>query len=81
MSILTNTNIVVMVLDLIHIHNFHGQMVTGVKMLSFLEMIIVLLCVFTMKKKTKRNLVLCEVPTQGIDDTAMVAEAYLAIPY
>ena len=33
-------NIVVLVLDLMHVHNFNCQMVNGVKMLLFMELII-----------------------------------------
>ena len=33
-------DIVVLVLDLMHVHNFNCQMVNGVKMLLFMELII-----------------------------------------
>ena len=41
----------IMVFDLMHIHNFHCQMVNGVKMLLFLELIKVLLCMLIIQKK------------------------------
>ena len=44
------TDIVVMVLHLMHVQNFHGQTVAGVKIL-FLELVIVLLCMLIIIKK------------------------------
>ena len=59
-----------MILDLIHIHNFHGHAVAGVKVLLFLELIIVLLCMLIIKKDI---LVHGQGPTQGLDDTTITA--------
>ena len=39
MLVLINMDIVVMVLDLMHVHNFNCQMATGVKTLSLLVLI------------------------------------------
>ena len=64
-------NIVVTVLDLMNIHNFHGQTVNGVKFLLCLELIKVLLCMF----KELKILVLGEGPKQGLDDTKITTEA------
>ena len=61
-------DIVVMVLDSIHAHNFYLQMVAGTNMLLFLELIIVLLCTLL---KYKIILVLGKGLTQGLNDTAM----------
>ena len=43
--------IVVMVLDMMQVHNLLGQTVARVKMLLFLELIIVILCILIMIKK------------------------------
>ena len=64
-------NIVVIVLDSMHVHNFHGQTVTGVKILLFLEFIIVLLCMLVIKKKD--ILVRGKGQTQGLDDTTITS--------
>ena len=61
----------VMVLDLTHILNFHGQIVNGLKMLLFLELITVLRSMLIIKN----ILVLDEVPTQGLDDTTITTKA------
>ena len=61
----------VMVLDLTHILNFHGQIVNGLKMLLFLELITVLRSMLIIKN----ILVLDEVPTQGLDDATITAKA------
>ena len=47
--ILINMDMMVMLLGLIHTQNFHIQMVNGVKMLFFLELIIVLPCKLIIK--------------------------------
>ena len=57
----------VMVLDFMQVHNFHGQTVNRVKILLFFELIIVLLCVFIIENKN--ILVFGEGPTRGLDDT------------
>ena len=67
----------VTVLDLLHVHNFLGQTVNGVKLLLCLELIIVLLCMF----KELRILVLGEGPTQVLDDATITAEAKYPINF
>ena len=67
-----NTDIVVMIIDLMHVHSFHGHARAGVKMLLFLELPIVLLCMLVIKRDI---LLLGEDPTQGLDDTTITAEA------
>ena len=67
-----NTDIVVMIIDLMHVHSFHGHTRAGVKMLLFLELPIVLLCMLVIKRDI---LLLGEDPTQGLDDTTITAEA------
>ena len=67
-----NTDMVVMIIDLMHVHNFHGHTRAGVKMLLFLELIIVLLCMLVIKKDIQ---LLGEGPIQGLDDTTITAEA------
>ena len=41
-NVLINLDIVAIVLDLMHVHHFNGETVNGLKMLSFLELIIFL---------------------------------------
>ena len=67
-----------MVLDSTHIQNFHGQTVSVVKMLLFLELIIVLLCMLIIKKDI---FVLDEGPTQGFHDATVTAEAKYPINF
>ena len=67
-------DIVVIVLDLMHVHNFHGQMVAGVKIFLYLESLIVLLCMLIIKKYIY-ILALSEGPTQGLCNTTITAEA------
>ena len=55
----------VKVLDIVHLPSFHGQIVSGIKMLFFLELVIVIPCMLT--------LVLGEGPTQGLDDFTISA--------
>ena len=76
MLILTNTNIVVMVLDSIRVNNFHGQTVSGVKMLLLLLLMWAHLCMLIIKKDI---LVVCEGPTQELDDTTITAEANILL--
>ena len=71
-------NILVLALDSMPVHNFHGQMAAGVKILLLLELIIVFLCIFITKKDI---LILVEVPTQGLDDTTITAEAKYPINF
>ena len=47
-----NMDIVDMVLDLMHVHNFPCHMVYGVKMLLFLELMIVLPCMLIINDAT-----------------------------
>ena len=58
-----------MVLDLMHVHNFHGQTVNWVKMLLILDLIIVPLII------KKYILVLGKGPIQGLDDITIAAKA------
>ena len=58
-------------LDSIHVPNFHGHTVAGVKVLLFSELTVVLLCMLIIKKDI---LVLGQGPTQGLDDTTITAE-------
>ena len=55
-----------------HVYNFRRQVVAGVKMSLFLELIIVLLVMFMIKKHI---LVLGEGPTQGQNNTMITAVA------
>ena len=61
MLILINMHIVGMVLDLMHVHNFHYLIIASAKMSLLLELIIVLLCILIIKKclsscwRTKRQ--------------------------
>ena len=69
---------VVMVLDLMHVHSIHGQTIAGVKLFLLLELIIVLLCMVIIKKDI---LVFGEGPTQGLDDTTITAKAKYSINF
>ena len=69
----------VMVLDFMQVHNFHGQTVNRVKILLFLELIIVLLCMFIIENKN--ILVFGEGPTQGLDDTTITGEVKYPINF
>ena len=77
MMIVVNMNIVVMILDSMHVYNFHGQTVVEVKML-FLELTEIFLCMLIIKKDI---LVLDEDQTQGLDDTTITAEAKYCINF
>ena len=68
---LINMNRVVMVLDSRHVQNFDGQFLAGVKKMLFLVLIIVLQCMFVIKKDT---LAIGEGPIQGLDNTIITAE-------
>ena len=61
-----------MALDSMLVYDFHGQAVASVKMILFLELIVVLLCTMIIKKDI---LVFGEGQTPGLDDTAIIAEA------
>ena len=56
-----NMDLVVIVLDLMDVHNFHGQTMNEVKILLFLGLVIVFLCMLIIEKKI---LVLHKVVTQ-----------------
>ena len=58
--------------DGMHIYNFDGQMMNGVKILLFLELIIVFSLYVYIRKK--EMLVLDEGPTDGLDDATLTAE-------
>ena len=60
----------VMVLDMMHVHNFHGQTKTGIKMLLLLELITVLLWNLVTKQEYLHAGL-----TQRLDDTTITAEA------
>ena len=80
-----NTNIVVMVLDLIHVHNFHGQTGgAGIKILLFLVLMWAHLSMFILKGILVLGediLVLGEGPTQSLDDIILTAEAKYPINF
>ena len=59
-----------MVLNSMDVHNFHCQMVNGVKML-FLKLILVLPCMLIIEKNN--TLVLGEAPTDESDDATITA--------
>ena len=61
-----NTNIMVIVLDLMHIHSFHGQTEAGSKISLFLALMGFHLCMLIIKRSTG--------PTQGLDNTAITAK-------
>ena len=67
----------VMVLDLMHVHNFHWQMVNGVKMLLFLVLIVVLLRMLITRNKI--SYVFGEGPTERLDDTTTTTETKLSV--
>ena len=64
-------NMAVIVLDSLHIHNFHGQRVAWVKILLFLEFVIVLLCILIIKEKD--ILVPGQGQTQELNDTTIIS--------
>ena len=79
-----NTNIVVMVLDLIHVHNFQGQTGAGIKILLFLVLMWAHLSMFILKGILVLGediLVLGEGPTQSLDDIILTAEAKYPINF
>ena len=62
-----------LVLDSMHVHNFHEKMVK----ILFLELIIVFLCI----DNRKRNLYSCLRVTGGLYDTTITAEAKYPINF
>lgn len=77
MLIQANTDIVVTILNLKHICNIDGNIVACVKMLSFLELIMVL-CMFITKKDI---LVIGKDPTQGLNEITITAKAKYSINF
>ena len=69
--------IFIMILGLMHVHNFHFQMVNGLKILLFLELIVVFLRILIIRKKY--DLFLGEGPTQRLDNTTITAKAVYSI--
>ena len=65
--------ILIMILDWTHFHNFLCEMVNGLKMLLFLELLVVLLRI------KKYVLLLAEGPTQGLYNTTITAKAKYSI--
>ena len=55
-----------------YVHNFLYKMVVRVKMLLFLELLMVLLCIFIVKKDI---LVIRKDPTQELNETTITAKA------
>ena len=68
-----------MVLDSMHIHNFHYQMVAGAKMLLFFG--VNNSSSVHLNNKEKNILVLGEAPTQELDDTTATADAKYSINF
>ena len=66
-----------MILGLTNVQNFHCQMVNGLKMLLFLELIVVFLRILIIRKKY--DLFLGEGPTQRLDNTTITAKAEYSI--
>ena len=66
-----------MILDLTNVQNFHCQMVNGLKILLFLELIVVFLRILIIRKKY--DLFLGEGPTQRLDNTTITAKAEYSI--
>ena len=62
-----------MVLDLMHVQNFHSQLVNEVRMLLFLVLSKVYRGILIIKKK--EFLFLGEKPTDGADDTTITTKA------
>ena len=52
MLIMINMDPTVMELDSMHVHNFYGKAVTGIKMLLFLELVIVILIMLLITNDT-----------------------------
>ena len=68
-----------MVLELMQVHNVHCQTMNEVKMFIFLELILVLLCIFIIEKKG--ILVVGEGPTQELDNSTVTGEAKYPINF
>ena len=68
----------VILLDSIHVHNFYGHMIAGVKMFQFLVLIWAHLYMLIIKKDI---LALVESPKQGLDNTSITAEARYLIDF
>ena len=68
----------VILLDSIHVHNFYGDMIAGVKMFQFLVLIWAHLYMLIIKKDI---LALVESPKQGLDNTSITAEARYPIDF
>ena len=66
-----------MILGLTNVQNFHCQMVNGLKILLFLELIVVFLRILIIRKKY--DLFLGEGPTQRLDNTTITAKAEYSI--
>ena len=66
-----NMDIVVIRLDLMHVHSFPCQMVNGVRVLLFLDLMIVPPCMLIIEKNI---LVLGEGPKDGLDGATITAE-------
>ena len=66
-------NILVMVLDLMHVHNLHCQLVNGVISLLTLMWTIAHQHILLIKKKD--HLILGEVSTYGLEDTKLTTQA------
>ena len=63
--------------DGMHIYNFDGQMMNGVKILLFLELIIVFSLYVYIRKKDM--LVLDEGPTDGLDDAIITRQTKCSV--
>ena len=70
-------SIVVILLDLMRVHNFHCQTVNMVKMLLLLELLIVLLYILIIEKNGILNL--NDGPTSGSDGTTITAKAKYSV--
>ena len=79
MLIQINTFIMVMILDSIHVQNFHYLRVAWVKMPLFLELIWNYQCILIIRKKF--FLIFGKGPTQVLDDTTLTAEAQYSINF
>ena len=79
MLIQINTFIMVMILDSIHVQNFHYLRVAWVKMPLFLELIWNYQCILIIRKKF--FLIFGKGPTQVLDDTTLTAKAQYSINF
>ena len=69
--ILVNIDIMVMVLDSIHVHNLCVKLVVGVKRVFYGPNMSSIAYVQNNKKDV---IIFCEDPTQGLDDTTLTVE-------